>query len=314
MESAPIQRPRAKLFRRADAPKGMELTARDLTMLAHIARHRFLSSANLAALDGGSPQGVLRCLRVLYDHGYVDRPATQLATMQLAGPRPFVYGLGRKGARALREHGHQVNDRIDWSEKNKRAGGIFMEHTLAIADFMVGVELAARDRDDLWFIRESEIIELAPDRTRAARESLRWEVESFHRGRKERWSVVPDGLFGLSFADSTSAYFLLEIDQGTIPIARRGSDHRSIRRKLQTYYDGWCMGRHEAQFGVKQVRVAFVTTSVQRVEHMLKAVEDVTDGRGSNFFLFIDKRSLLQSDPLAAIWTTGKGELIRLTD
>jgi len=26
--------------------------------------------------------------------------------------------------------------------------------------------------------------------------------------------VVPDGVFGLSFADGTSAYFLLELDRG----------------------------------------------------------------------------------------------------
>lgn len=314
MEAAPTIRPRAKLFHRAEAPRGMELTARDLTMLAHVARHRFLTSAHLAALDGGSTQGILRCLRVLYDHGYLDRPKVQLATMQLEGPRPFVYGLGRKGARALREHGHQIDDRVDWSEKNKRAGGIFLEHTLGIADFMVGLELATRDRSDVRFVREADIINYAPEQTRNAREPLRWEAESISHGKKERWTVVPDGLFGLTFADESAAYFLLEIDRGTIPISRRGADHRSIRRKLQTYYDGWLANRHQTQLGMKQVRVAMVTSSPERVRNMLGAVNDVTEGRGSNFFLFIDRQALVQCNPLAAIWTSGKGAHIRLTD
>src|SRR5277367_2962296 len=102
-------KPRAKLFRRSESPRGMELTARDLTLLAHVARHRFLSSAHLCALDGGSPQNVLRCLRALFDHGYLDRPAAQKVGLSEDGPRPFVYGLGKKGARALREQGDLID-------------------------------------------------------------------------------------------------------------------------------------------------------------------------------------------------------------
>src|SRR5216684_1203608 len=109
MEVEALAKPRAKLFRRSDAPPGMELTSRDMTLLAHVARHRFLTSAHLAALDGGSPQGVLRCLRMLYDHGYLDRPKAQLAAMYDRGPQPFVYGIGQKGMRALRQNGARLN-------------------------------------------------------------------------------------------------------------------------------------------------------------------------------------------------------------
>jgi len=64
-------------------------------------------------LDGGSEQNVLRCLRALFDHGYLDRPLAQLAALPISGPRPFIYALGRKTARALRENGHIVNAEID---------------------------------------------------------------------------------------------------------------------------------------------------------------------------------------------------------
>ena len=292
----------------------MELTSRDLTLLAHVARHRFLTSAHLAALDGGSPQGVLRCLRSLYDHGYLDRPKAQLATLRDEGPRPFVYGIGQKGVRALREYGSRIDDQVDWSEKNKRSGAIFIAHTLGIADFMVGLELACRGRGTVSVIREEEIIAAASAETRAAREPLRWEAVSIENGKRERWSVVPDGIFGLSFPDGSAAYFLLEFDRGTIPISRRGGDDRSIRRKLKTYYDGWRAQRHVEQFGLKQMRVLTITSSRERAHNMVGAVRSITEGRGSNFFLFVDRDAVAASDPLNVLWMTGKGERVNLND
>jgi hypothetical protein len=292
----------------------MELTCRDLTLLAHVARHRFLTSAHLAALDGGSPQGVLRCLRSLYDHGYLDRPKAQLAALRDEGPRPFVYGIGQRGVRALREYGSRIDDQVDWSEKNKRSGAIFIAHTLGIADFMVGLELACRARGTVSVIREEEIIAAASSETRAAREPLRWEAVSIENGKRERWSVVPDGIFGLSFPDGSAAYFLLEFDRGTIPISRRGGDHRSIRRKLKTYYDGWRAQRHVEQFGLKQMRVLTITSSPERAHNMVGAVRSITEGRGSNFFLFVDRDAVTVSDPLNVLWTTGKGERVNLND
>ena len=61
---------RARRFKRRNSPPSFQLTARDLAILTHVARHRFLSSKHLSALDGGSEQNLLRCLRMLFDHGY----------------------------------------------------------------------------------------------------------------------------------------------------------------------------------------------------------------------------------------------------
>jgi hypothetical protein len=305
--------PRRKRFERSGAPLPMQLTERDLRLLAYVARYRFLSSAQLAALDGGSPQNVLRCLRVLFDHGYLDRPKAQLASMPVVGPQAMVYGLAPKGARALRQYGHHLAGAGDWAEKNKRAGAIYIEHTLAVAEFMTGLELACRTRPDVDLIRDREIIADAPEETRGAREPLRWVVRP-PQGRNELWSVVPDGLFALSFSDGTASYFLLEIDRGTIPIVRSSLDHRSITRKLATYYEGWRANRHVEQFGVKQMRVLFVTESAERVRNMLSAVEQITGGKGSNFFLFIDRPTLAATGPLETQWTSGKRAAVQIVD
>jgi hypothetical protein len=107
---------------------------------------------------------------------------------------------------------------------------------------------------------------------------------------------------------------MLEVDRGTIPITRNRADHRSISRKFRTYFDGWCAGRHVEQFGLKQMRVATVTSSRERMHNMVSIVCSITGGKGSNFFLFIDQATLRAGDPLEVHWTSGKGELLRLTD
>jgi hypothetical protein len=50
------------------------------------------------------------------------------------------------------------------------------------------------------------------------------------------------------------------------------------------------------------------------VEKKLEIVNAMTDGRGSNIFLFTDERTLAGSNPLDVQWLTGKGKLVRLMD
>jgi len=57
-----------------------------------------------------------------------------------------------------------------------------------------------------------------------------------------------------------------------------------------------------------------VTTSPDRVRNMIDIVNEITGGRGSNFFLFVDRPTLTEHDPLSAAWTSGKGALVGLTD
>src|SRR5437764_1080374 len=64
------------------------------------------------------------------------------------------------------------------------------------------------------------VLALAPQETRTAREPLRWKVDKAMMRRRETFSVVPDGLFGLLFPEETAAYFVLEVDRGTIPLIR----------------------------------------------------------------------------------------------
>lgn len=316
----------SKRFVRPNVLPAFSPSERGLALLAYAAKYGLISSDELALLDGGSKQKTKRELRRLWAHGYLSRPAAQLRTVAVTGPQPIVYGMSNKGARLLRECGHAIDTDIDWSENARRAGSAFIDHSVARSRFMAGVEVAARARTDLSVLESAAILARAPERARKAKHPLKWTaIVPDDHGRDVPASVVSDDLFGLVFDDGTAAYFVVEIDRGQMPVRRNGASAEEVfegkrrvrthyRHKLATYYHGWRQRRHVEQFGIEQLRVLTVTTSERRVATMIDALGDVTAGKGSDLFLFIDEATLYTADPLTAVWTSGKGNAARLTD
>jgi hypothetical protein len=314
----------SKRFVRPSVLPAFTLNARSLSLLAYVSLHRLISSDDLARLDGGSEQKAKRELRRLWAHGYLLRPPAQLMTVAITGPQPIVYGLSNKGARLLRDHAHQVGDN-DWNENTQRAGSRFIDHEVARARFMTSLELAQRGRHDVSVVRAGALLANAPEKTRTSKTPLKWTARVPEQGREVLASVIADDYFALMFEDGTAAYFLVEIDRGQMPVRRHGESAQELvggkrrmrtffKHKLATYYYGWRQRRHVEQFGIEQLRVLTVTTSEQRIGTMLSALRDVTEGKGSDLFLFADAPSLNTASPLDLAWTTGKGASARLTD
>jgi len=310
-----IVRERRRFFERPEEPRPMRVTPRDLELLRNIARLRLASAAQLAALDGGSAQNVSRALLALFENGYVERPVAQVASRLLyEGSRPTIYGLTRKGAGLLRQHGEEVRRRLlDGIDKERGAGWRFIEHTVSIAEFWVSLELAARNREDLRVLERSEILEDAP---KSKRDRLvRLEASIRIGGVLKRNSVVPDALFGLRLNDERESFFMLEIDRGEMPVERFKNTQRTyFSKKMLTYYEANRQQRHIHDLGIDNFRVLTVTTDRRRVEKMLASLDMITEGKGSNIFLFVDQATLADSNPLAVKWLSGKGQSVRITD
>jgi hypothetical protein len=277
----------------------MRLTGRDVALLQNIARLRLAASAQLAALDGGSAQNVSRSLLALWENGYVERPEAQVASRFLyEGSRPAIYGLTRKGAALLREHGLDVWRRLlDGLDKEQAAGWRFIEHTVSISEFMVRLELALRGRSDVRILERGEILEDAPKTNRDRMVKLEASIRLGGALRKN--AIVPDALFGLRFNDEEESYFMLEIDRGEMPAERYKNAQRTyFAKKMLTYYEANRQQRHVHDLGIENFRVLTVTTTSERVERMLAALNSITEGRGSNMFLFADvaKFGCQQSD------------------
>jgi hypothetical protein len=134
-------------------------------------------------------------------------------------------------------------------------------------------------------------------------------------GALKRNAVVPDALFGLRFNDDEENYFMLEIDRGEMPVERYKDLHRTyFAKKMLTYYEASTQQRYIHDLGFENFRVATVTTTAERVDQMLEALNRITEHKGSSIFLFTNEAELAGSNPLHLEWLSGKGELVRLTD
>jgi len=289
------------------------LKPRDLQIFRIVYRHRLLRSTHLLALLGGSRQATLRRLQLLFHHGYLDRPPMQL-NWYAKGSEPFVYALGNRGAAVLAAEGEMRRAGIRWDTKNRNLSRIFLHHTLMVAEIMVAFEVACQVREGVRFIPPEEILAGAPEATRRLRLPFRWQVQIRKGGKPYRLGVEPDRVFGFEFdhapQNSRRAYFFLEADRGTMPIVREKLEKTSFRRKLLSYQETWRQGLHRTYFGIPNFRVVTVTTSRERVEHLVEACSWLTGGR--RLFLFADQERLRPTNVLMYEWVTGEGEGVHL--
>src|ERR1035438_6757161 len=158
-------------FKRASTVAPMRLTERDRQIIRLVHRHRFLRSHQIIALLGSSQQHLLRRLKLLYHHGYLERPRCQVDSYYRPGSRHIIYGLRNKSLTLLkRELGDDFRD-VSWGEKNRGVGRIFLEHALLVSDVMVSLELACRKHDGIRLLYEDELA------LRSERQPFQWRVK-----------------------------------------------------------------------------------------------------------------------------------------
>ena len=315
--AAPQRKPtqRRPHFRRHNPP-AIRLTDDDVTMLRHLAKHRFLRGSDLARLLDRPYKKVRERLAALYHNYYVDRPRQQLEFYVPGAREPYIYALGNAGARLLAEIDDVEAPKVDWTDKNRDATRPFIKHTLLVADTMVALELATRDHPTIELIEPHLILARSPLETQRAVNPWKWQAKVPWVDRQHDVTLVPDRMFGLDFTDERKrAYFFLEADRATMPIARANLNQSSMQKKFLGYIYGHRAKHHMARYGIASFRVLTVTTSPDRTANMIANVQKITGGRGSNLFLFTDAAALTATDDVLALaLTTGTADTIRLSD
>ena len=285
-------------FKRASTVAPMRLTERDRRIIRLIHRHRFLRSPQIVALLDGSPQHLLRRLKLLYHHGYLERPRCQIDSYYRPGSYHIIYGLGNKSLAFLKQELNVDFREVSWGEKNRAVGRIFLEHALLVSDVMVSLELACRKHDGIRFLYEDQLA------LRSEQQPFQWRVRT--QG-GIRLGVIPDRVFALEYTDQNArperVHFFLEADRGTMPVIRSGLTQTSFYRKLISYEATWTQKIHQRHLGIHRFRVLTVTTVVARVTSLLEACSQLKRGHG--LFLFAD-RTVLEKDPFSAVWRRGK--------
>jgi hypothetical protein len=302
--------PRLPRFRRIQPTTPWRLTDRDCEIIRVVYRHRFLRSSQIIALLGGSRQQLLRRLKPLYHHGYLERPRAQLDTYYKSGSREIVYGLGNKGGTLLKQEPGKSFRKLSWGEKNRAVGRIFLEHALLVSDVMVSIELACRENGVVRLLTEKDF---TPPTEHERQHLFRWWV-NVNGGLK--LGVIPDCTFALEFQKPDGSinrtHFFLEADRGTMPVKRAKFTQTSVYRKLLAYEATWSQGIHRTRFGFQRFRVLTVTKSLKRIEALVDVCSELKRGHG--LFLFADKSILNKShDILSTALQTGKaGEVSTL--
>jgi len=215
--------------------KPMRLTARDIEIIRALHRHRFLTTDHLQKLTKTESRWAINArLRLLYDNKYIDRPQAQKSLYSHSDKRPVIYALGNKGASLLSTRfGLSMPSKVYWTEKNRRVREAHIEHTLGIADFVIGIEIMCQETEHLEFIDPQTIIANSPKQTQRAKYPFRWKTSIRHKGERHSVHIVPDYVFGLKNIETNKQrYYFVEIDRGTMPVSRRDIKQTSYMRKI----------------------------------------------------------------------------------
>jgi hypothetical protein len=314
MDVAAIRRPvRLPRFRRASEPPAFRLTEDDVEIIRQVARHRLIRSTHIAALVGRSLDRTNGRLQLLFHAGYVDRPRAQLDRFPTFGTAPMVYAIADRGARLLCQRDGLCGTG-EWSRKNREAGRPFIEHQIEIVDFQVALQRAVAQRSDVRLLQMKDMIAASRQPMQAGRAPFALRAKVAHRGTVREFSVIPDIVFGLELSDGSRRNFVVEIDRGTMPIARSRFEQTSFDKKMRGYLAAHAAKQHERQFGWKNFRVLTITTDRDRMQSMKEALEAlrVPRGAGASLFLFTTFVDLGGTDALSLTWQDGGGRLVPL--
>jgi hypothetical protein len=219
----------------------------------------------------------------------------------------MVYGLGSNGAKELKQCFVIRADKADWTSKNHAVNRFYLEHTLAVADVMVALEIACRNSNQVRLVESDEF----------AFAKERWNVTVNHRGEGKTVGIIPDKIFALEFSNQSreTALIFLEADRATMPVVRQNLKKSSIFRKMLAYHESWRQKLHTSLFGHQRCVVLTVTTSPERIGKIIEANRVFNKGRGSGLFVIMDGKAVSACEDFMALpIRNGRGDMVTIAD
>lgn len=266
----------------------VDLTQDDVAILRHVYRHRFIRADDLYRLfPERSPDRLSRRLTHLYRGQFLDRPIAQIDRYREGGSQSLVYGLDNAGARYLKERAGMPIAPSDWRARNRSFTRESLDHTLAVAHFLVNLQVACRRRGDVSVVPFEDILAAAPAETRRSRTPMSWPVPVQWSSGRAEVNVVPDAIFGLRLQGphdkAIQSYIFLEVDRGTMTISPAESVRDSeaflyrttMLRKLLSYAESWRQSLHKLHFNIPAARVITLTTSESRAAAIRRTAHDL---------------------------------------
>jgi hypothetical protein len=145
-----------------------------------------------------------------------------------------------------------------------------LAHDHMASNIVIDIEIGARVDQTARFVNHIEIIQAAPEATRALRNPLRIPVPE--TADVTKW-IEPDALFGLG-----SRYYAVEADMGTESI------DPIIRGKIFAYREIVASRTIDDHFGIDNLTVLFVTTNATRMRNIMNELRSIArDGKTPMF-------------------------------
>jgi hypothetical protein len=273
------------------------LTSRDKETLAAIYAHGVLT-AELVEL-AFFPREDNRCspssscyerLRHLWLWGYVERIELPVART-LGGSRPYLYTLGPRAVPvvgALLDGGAAPVQR----RRLDRMDDVFVEHDMKIAAFWANLlELLRGRRAELgrW----------------VAERSLRARGVRVQDPRTQRWlPVLPDAGFEVAYPDGSVQSALLEVDMGTLTLAR-------CRRKVRAF-ELYLEHGLAAQHWTSEFEVVVLTHSWPRLQHLWRATRQEASEERWSWYSFATFDVLEPGAFAETDWVTANNDRVGL--
>jgi hypothetical protein len=306
---------RRRRFTRSRSHRDFVVTDRVESILRALARFRILTIDQIVTLldieqhmhqtQPVSLQKVSRLLRDLFDARYVERllgPVTNLTDFDAVRRLPTTYALAKSGAEHVAATDHIPIDHLDWKRKNSQLHSSNIDHTVGIADFVIGLLSDCRQRG-LDLIDHRDLVPYMPPSVRDKLDlTLSVTVDGVDYTRR------PDRILAVADRTGTKLPFVLEWHSGEVPGARapdalwRGYRQSNFSDTIWIYWMARQADAFSRLWGLNNFRVLTVTASDKSIVNLSRKVAHITERPNTKLFLFTTPSRVLQHGPLAPIW------------
>ncbi len=303
---------RQSKFSRSDTKPLVRIGEYQIDIIDAVYKFRYLTAPHIATVLNRHPDSVKRIVRQLYDAKYLLRPLCQ------RDPAPWhtshiYHTISSKGAELLRQEKSYIVPKNGYDEKEAQESIGNWNHDTALAEFLVKLQSDVRKEGCLELLLPWDMLERGIISSTAPWQPYQWAPLQWDttKGR-----VVPDAV--VMFHDphrpvgQNHSLLLIELDRGTEAIERFRKEGSSIRAKIEKYVAAYQAGMHTKTYGVRNMRVAFVTTSIQRIQGMISVITGM--GADPSKFLFTTIKAAREAPSLLnLVWLNGSGNPTYLT-
>ncbi len=294
-------------FNRPETPKeNIRLTERDIDILTHLHTFRFLTAEMAAQLLNMPLKTARHRLKLMWEHGYIDRPPVQkkLWDVHAPGSYPLVYALSDRGAPILQQERHIVTNKDHRYRNNQYHSELHFKHDLAIPETVAILSQATRSKGHI-FLDHHQI--QGGHRHGDYRKHLTMTVMAEIKGQAIKKTITPDYACGIQFnPERDPSILLLEIDRGSEQVKFKDHQAATLESKYLFYNTAHDQKLFQARYG-PNFRVLIITTSPQRRDYMIERYK-----QHKNYtpwlFLFADQSILSPETILTETIYKGNGQ------